>query len=1421
MVNINTNNGALMAAKSVRLIQRNVDNAALRLSSGLRVNSSSDDAAGLAVANKMVSQIRGMETALKNTSDGVSLLQSAIAGMQNSLEITQRMRELAIQSHNGVYSNDDRQIMQSEIDELLGELNRIATYTKFNDVNLLDGSYDQFMRVGNTNPEVVRVTIDGMGINKHIEGTSYAGGSSTQILSPLEFATGTSDFDLPATSTASAEMLPRYLATATASGTSSFSLPASSNAATLSSTPSYLAEATGSGTSQYNVVANSSATGSSTPFYQTFTNAEIRNSSVVSSTSRFTTVGFQNGNFADGTATMSGNVASIPGWDIYFEQPELDGDPYTIGGFQVPTDSSVPHGGNESQATQFLNSGRITNPDLSALVRDNALYLEQGGYNHTSFGVVRGPYVISQDAIALETGDQVSFKWFGLSGGDAYDVYGYLLNEDDGSTIELLNETATLSYQSTQSMGLGDDGWITSSANVSADGNYKFVFIAGSYDRTGGLYLGNGLAIKDVDVIQANPPSVTELTASVTVQAVESNQVRISSTLLGSATSTIASNPGGVWSIISEGSDHAKFTIDPNTGNIISNQQLRYNDQASYKFKVLYTSPGGVTHTETVNLNLTPQDEAFTTVTAIESGQVSFNQDQFATFNDFVNFEATRNMGHLISYRLESYSDNDGNPANDGNPNDFLKFSIDPSTGNISSIGGLDFSVQETYQFNAIATAADGRTFTNHVILNLTDTLDSSAVFQVEETDRVVINISDLSSSSDFASRHPGGTFSVPASGKDNALFSIVGNQIIANNNFRLPVQNSYNLDLIYTVGGIQHTEQIQLDLSRFLQSDSNVTALESNRINISIADLTHVNDFAFDDGYNGSWRLERYDNSDGNPANDGDADDYLQFAIDPDTLTVFSRTPLDYTIEDEFHFNLVYQASDGTEFTDRVILNLQDTLFSSAHMEVEEADQMVINIADLTASSTYSTLNPGGIFSIGAGNELFRVQGNQIIADKEFRKEEQSTYNFELLYTHGGITHTESVRVDLTRFMQSSGTFTADEANKVILNGSSFTHLDDFVSANTGGYYQLSGPDGGLFKVNTSGDVYSINPLDYDVQNTYRFNLDYTISGKTFSSEITLGLQDTFSGKSTLSAEEAQKIIVQGNLFTSLQAYAAKDGNAGSFELLEQGDYDKFTMATDGTLTSKGELRMADDEVLDLYIRYNSNTIADFVEHVQISLTPTSYDHSRSLYQASESGSVVIVPQLNQFLTAYAEADNYAGTFELAQSPYTTDKDHIQFEIDNSGQINSVGRMDFESGRTEYEITVYYNHSSGTKRYTDYRRLEITNDKRDDNNLALEGIDITTREKAASAAELLNEIIVRISASQAKLGAIENRFTHNIDNLSMNILMAEQANGRILDADYAYESTRLARSQILEQAATDMLVKSNQAKQNLLMLIN
>ena len=1418
MVYINTNNGALMAAKASKLVQRNVDTASLRLSSGQRINSSADDAAGMAVSNKMVSQLRGMDAALKNTADGVSLVQTAIAGMQNSLDIAQRLRELAIQSHNGVYVDGDRNNLQQEADELLGELNRIATHTKFNDVNLLDGSYSKDMRVGNTNPEIVNVTIDGMGINKHIAGESYATGTARQILSPLEFAIGNSEFSLINSSYGEGDMTPRYLTTATASGFSSFNLPASSLATLTSTAPSYLSEANATGNSQYLTPAEANATGSTNPFYKTFTDAEVRVGSL-SSTSTFTDVGFQNGDFTDGNATQNGDVVSIPGWDIFLRQPELDGDVFEIGGFQVPMDGSTPPNSNEAQSSDLLNN--LSNINTNNLVRNGALYLEQGSYWHDSYAVSRGPYVVSQNAVSLEVGDTVSFEWFGLNGGDAYDVYGYLLNEDTGSTIQLLNETGTTSQRSTQDLGLGVDGWISAGSGVSTAGNYKFVFIAGSYDRTGGQLLGNGLAIRNIDVVQANPPSLNEFKATVTAQAVESQQVRINANLLSSAENSKSIDPGGTYSILAKGSDYGKFTIDPNTGNISSNQQLFYDVQNRYQFEIQYNGPNGTVHNETVNLNLTPHDEAFSTLTSDEADSVRIDPTQLTSFKKFMDFEANRNFGQVVTYGLRAYSDNDGNPANNGDPDDYLQFSIDQNTGVITSNVPLDYSDETEFHFDVTARAADGRTFVNHVVLNLQDTFNSSSVLAVEETDQIKINLSELTSSSDFSARYAGGAFSIAPTGLDNNLFSIVGNEIIANGNFRIPNKSTYQFDLVYTNGGTQHTERVTVNLTEFLQSDTAVTALEANRVNISLDDLTHITNFAVADGYGGSFRLERYDNADGNSANDGDADDVNEFTVDQATRMISSFNALDYSVEDTFHFNVVYRASDGREFTDRVVLSLEDTLASSAVLEVEEADQMVINIGDLTASNTYASRNPGGSYSIGTGSNLFRVVGNQVIADKEFRKEEQLSYNFELIYTHGTTQHVEDVTVNLTRFMQSEGTFTALEASTVFLNGNEFTYLDDYARDNPGGMYQLSGADAGLFGVNNTGAIYSLNALDYDSQQSYRLNLDYVLGSDTFSSEITLNLEDTLTAQATLSVEEAQSVIVQGNLLTSLQAYAAKDGNQGIFELLEQGDHDKFTMASDGTLTSKGELRMADDPVLDLYIRYNSASIDNFVEHVQINLTPTSYDHSRSEFVATESSEVIIVPQINTFLAAYAEADNYAGSFELAQSPYTTVRDHLQFEIDNTGQISSTGRIDFESGRTEFEVTVYYNHSSGTKRYTDFRRLDITNDKRDDNNLALEGIDISTREGAADAAELLNEVIVGISAAQAKLGAIENRFTHNIDNLSMNILMSEQANGRIVDADYAAESTRLARSQILEQAATNMLVNANQAKQNLLMLIN
>ena len=162
MTVINTNVGALTARTYALKANDAMQQSMERLSSGLRINSAADDAAGMAVSNKMESQLRGMNVAIRNSQDGISLVQTAEAGMGEITNMIIRMRELSVQMNNGVYTNSDRTNAQLEITALLAEIDKIATNTAFNDVKVLDGSYQKDLRAGNTNVEVIGVNIKRM-----------------------------------------------------------------------------------------------------------------------------------------------------------------------------------------------------------------------------------------------------------------------------------------------------------------------------------------------------------------------------------------------------------------------------------------------------------------------------------------------------------------------------------------------------------------------------------------------------------------------------------------------------------------------------------------------------------------------------------------------------------------------------------------------------------------------------------------------------------------------------------------------------------------------------------------------------------------------------------------------------------------------------------------------------------------------------------------------------------------------------------------------------------------------------------------------------------------------------------------------------------------------------------------------------------
>jgi flagellin len=137
---INTNIASLNSQRNLATSQSSLTTSLQRLSSGLRINSAKDDAAGLAISDRMNAQIRGMNQATRNANDGVSMAQTAEGALASSGDILQRIRELAVQSSNASNSSSDRQALQTEVTQLGSELNRIAQTTSFNGQALLDGT---------------------------------------------------------------------------------------------------------------------------------------------------------------------------------------------------------------------------------------------------------------------------------------------------------------------------------------------------------------------------------------------------------------------------------------------------------------------------------------------------------------------------------------------------------------------------------------------------------------------------------------------------------------------------------------------------------------------------------------------------------------------------------------------------------------------------------------------------------------------------------------------------------------------------------------------------------------------------------------------------------------------------------------------------------------------------------------------------------------------------------------------------------------------------------------------------------------------------------------------------------------------------------------------------------------------------------
>ena len=189
---INTNVASLNAQRNLNASQGALNNALQRLSSGLRINSAKDDAAGLAIAEKMHAQTRGMTVAMRNANDGISAAQTAEAGLSAISAHLQRMRELAVQAASGQYDSENRLALDKEFQQLASEITRAMDATNFNGKKLLDGSFTGInFQIGATTSSESQIAVNISSVAAASLGNISAAASATTAMSAIDAALNT------------------------------------------------------------------------------------------------------------------------------------------------------------------------------------------------------------------------------------------------------------------------------------------------------------------------------------------------------------------------------------------------------------------------------------------------------------------------------------------------------------------------------------------------------------------------------------------------------------------------------------------------------------------------------------------------------------------------------------------------------------------------------------------------------------------------------------------------------------------------------------------------------------------------------------------------------------------------------------------------------------------------------------------------------------------------------------------------------------------------------------------------------------------------------------------------------------------------------------------------------------------------------
>ncbi|MFL2802104.1 MAG: cadherin domain-containing protein [Paracoccaceae bacterium] len=776
---------------------------------------------------------------------------------------------------------------------------------------------------------------------------------------------------------------------------------------------------------------------------------------------------FQNGNFEsnDGTSTF-GNW-QIQSGPIYFGVTQ-------IGGLNTPTDTTPPAIGraisDQNIPTTVGTYSAAVNNDGGG---ENSVRLTSTGIIAKSgYDIVRGPALYSDNTVFLRANDKVSFDWKAVGGSDAYDVFGYIVNTDDNSFVEILNETG--------SSGGATTSWATETVTVTNPGSYRFVFVSGTFDFSGGKWAGAQLYVDNVSVTESIPAPAT-ITDGM-VQAI-ARKLKYEST-----------------------SD---------------------NPPASKTLTVKGTSINGISGAEqsgtgTLDINFTSINDA----PNITSGSV-------------VNADENQNPSIVIYDAEATDLDTADTLTFSISGTDSSQFTIDTDDGEVRLKASADYENKSSYSFNVIVTdnGVGGNLSDTQAISLTINNLNDPPVISSGSNGSIAENASTGTIAYDASASDPdsGQSLVFSVSGTDSSLVTIDSDdgEIRLNNSANFEVKNSYSLNIIATDNGgtpSSISKAITINISDQNDSPEVTDDLGITTINTALNSIVVLNDDTDEDGDGLTIQSISYGGS-GTVSHNGTTINYTP----PSGAANISET-INYTVSDG------NGGSDTGILTVNVrtplITGPSNSAGSDTSAITKQENQTAVTTFSANVGVTW-VINSGldgSKFSIdGSGNLTFNSAPNfEVPLDSDGN----NTYQVEVKATTTdglGFFSTQVLTVTVNNVNESSPTIdTTNLTGSIQENANTNTVIYD-VSASDADItdiltYSVSGTDASLVTIDTDdGEVRLKSSANFETKNSYSFNVIATDpDGSSDTEAVTVSVNNvneipSITSSATVTAAENQ----------------------------------------------------------------------------------------------------------------------------------------------------------------------------------------------------------------------------------------------------------------------------------------------------------